>query len=407
MPVYFYVAREKDGKKIDGTVTANNEEEVLNILQMQGRYVISISLYTPGVKSSSKRRKKKKMHAGIAADDFLFFARQLSVMLDAGVPLLRALDVIRKETSSMMFADVLSQVREDVASGWSLEKAVAKHPRVFNSLWVNIIRTGEQTGRLGFVLSKLADYIERANAFKKKIVSALVYPVILMVLTISALLFLTLFIIPQFETLFSAMNNRLPALTIIVMNFSKTLRSHFMVIVLGFVLSTLGIRFFLATPVGKNLWDHIILRIPVLGDFVLIGIMEKISSNMAILFESGVPIYLALDITEKSADNVVVEEKFSEIKEKVKKGMSLSVAMEESEFFEPLIIQMVSVGEEVGELPQMFNKVAEYYKDSLENALDRFTSMFEPFMLIFMAVVIGILLLSVFLPIFNMVNVNL
>ncbi len=406
MSVYFYVAREKDGRKVEGTLNARSEEEVLNTLQLQGRYIIRISLYDPAT-GRVKNRKKKKVHAGITAEDFLFFARQLSVMLDAGVPLIRALDVIMKETSSLLFADILSQIKEDVSGGWSLEKAVAKHPRVFNSLWVNIIRTGEQTGRLGFVLSKLADYIERENAFKKKIISALVYPGILLTLTIAAMFFLTLFIIPQFQILFSAMNNKLPGITIMVMSFSKFLRTYFIMIILGFIIFIWLMRFFLSTSIGKILWDRFILSIPVVGDFALTGIMEKVSSNMSILFDSGVPIYLALDITENSADNTVVEEKFAEIKEKVKKGMPLAVAMEESDFFEPLIIQMVSVGEEVGELPQMFNKVADYYRDSLENMLERFTSIFEPFMLLFMAAVIGILLLSIFLPIFNMVNVNI
>ena len=404
MPLYSYVASTEDGKRVTGVYKAESEDEVVAYLSGQGLIPIRINLY---LALDKKKKKKKRYHYGITIDDYLFFARQMSVMLDTGVPLLRVLDIIKEETSSLKLAKVLQSVRESVAGGWSLEKAMSKFPDVFDKMFLSIVRTGEATGELGRILGRLADHLERQASFVKKIKSALVYPAFLLVMTVLAVIFLSIFIIPKFKELFKGFNQTLPPLTVMVLSISDFMRGHCVLLAIGLVVLFFLIKLFFSTPMGKRLRDIMVLELPLLKDFVRVVIMQNISANLAILSESGVPILTALDIVADSTNNEIVSDYILRVKSRVREGVPLAIAFEEIGFFDSIMTQMISVGEEVGDISPILSRVAKYYDEEMENKLMRFTSMFEPLMLVVMAGIIGILVAAIFLPIFKIATLNM
>ncbi len=402
MQLYQYVAVNSAQKKVEGIYRAASEEEVLDFLESKGLVPISVAPY----RKKKAAKKKRRLHTKITLDDYLFFARQMSVMLDAGVPLLRVLDVIRDETSSIKLRNCVSSLRDLVSSGWSLERAMSKHPDVFDKLWVNIVRTGETTGQLGFVLKRLGDHLERQSSFMKKIQSAMVYPAILLIMTIAAVIFLSVFIIPKFEKLFEGFGQEIPGLTKTVLGFSKFLQAHFILIIISVIVFAILFRIFINTAIGKAIWDIFVLKVPLLKNFSKMVMMESISANLAILAESGVPILTALEITADSMKNQIAAGYLNMVKERVREGIPLAMAMEPMDFFDSILVQMISVGEEVGDLSQMLNKIARYYEEEMDTMLIKFTSMFEPIMLVVMAGVIGVLVASIFLPIFKIATLG-
>jgi len=404
MPLYSYVASTEEGKRVTGVYKAETEDEVVAYLSGQGLIPIKITLY---LASSGKKKKKKRYHYGITIDDYLFFARQMSVMLDTGVPLLRVLDIIKEETTSLKLAKVLESIRESVAGGWSLEKSMSKFPDVFDKMFLSIVKTGEATGELGKILGRLADHLERQASFIKKIKSALVYPAFLLVMTILAVIFLSIFIIPKFKELFKGFNQTLPPLTVMVLSISDFMRSHCVLLMVCVVVLFFLVKLFFSTPIGKRLRDIMVLEVPLLKDFVRVAIMQNISASLAILSESGVPILTALDIVAESTNNEIVSSYVLQIKSRVREGIPLAVAFEEIGFFDSIMTQMISVGEEVGDISSILSRVAKYYDEEMENKLVRFTSMFEPLMLVVMAGIIGVLVASIFLPIFKMATLNM
>lgn len=404
MPLYSYVASTEEGRRITGVYKAETEDEVVAYLSGQGWIPIKINLY---LYSSGKKRKRKRYHYGISVDDYLFFARQMSVMLDTGVPLLRVLDIVKDETTSLKLAKVLESVRESVAGGWSLEKAMSKFPDVFDKMFLSIVKTGEATGELGRILGRLADHLERQASFIKKIKTALVYPAFLLVMTVLAVVFLSVFIIPKFKELFKGFNQTLPALTVMVLSISDFMRHQCVLLIMMVVVLFLGCKFFLSTSVGRRLRDIVVLELPLLKDFVRVAIMQNISANLAILSESGVPILNALDIVAESINNEIVADYILRVKSRVREGIPLAIAFEETGFFDSIMTQMISVGEEVGDISTILSRVAKYYDEEMENKLVRFTSMFEPLMLVVMAGIIGTLVASIFLPIFKMATLNM
>ncbi len=404
MRVYQYVATTEDGKRIVGMYRAETEDEVIAYLTKEG--LIPVKIVERSSLSGVKKR-KKHVHRGINTDDYLFLARQMSVMLDAGVPLLRVLEVIESETSSLELSKVLKEIRDSVASGLSLERSMAKFPRVFNKMWLNIVKVGEATGELGRILKSLADHLERQAAFVKKIKSGLVYPAFLLVMTIVAVLFLSLFVIPKFRELFRGFNQTLPGLTIMVLSFSDFMRSHFIFLLLILGVSLFLVKVFVSTPTGRHLWDRMVLEFPVLRNFVRVAIMQNISANLAILAESGIPVLTALDIIAESMGNQIVADYMLQIKSRVREGVPLGIAFEETGFFDNVMCQMISVGEEVGDISEILDRLAKYYDEEMENNLIKFTSLFEPMMLLVMAGMIGLLVAAIFLPIFKMATLNM
>ena len=286
-------------------------------------------------------------------------------------------------------------------TGLSLHESMAKHPSVFSELWVNLVESGEASGNLAMVLNRLASYLERASAFRRKIISALIYPGILMLAGIGALLFLTIKIIPTFAELFTGFDVKLPVLTQILIIISTFIRRYFLIIIISLGVGIYFLKQYLKTSDGRLMLENFQFKLPTFGEFFKALTVEKFSSEMSTLVESGVPILYSLDITEHSVDNLTMAGIIRKIKADVRDGNPLSQPLEKCGFFEPMVVQMVAIGEEIGELSQMFKKINEFYREYIETFLTRFTSMFEPIMLIFLGLVIGMMVVGMFLPIFQ------
>jgi type IV pilus assembly protein PilC len=291
-------------------------------------------------------------------------------------------------------------------SGYSLHEAMGKHPTVFSELWVNLIESGEASGNLALVLSRLAGYLERTAAFKKKMISALIYPAILLFAGIGALLFLTIKIVPTFVELFKGFNVELPMLTQILVVVSDFIRKSIWLIIIAGAVGFYFLRKYIQTSTGRRKFEKFLFNLPTFGEFFRVYVIERFTSEMSTLVESGVPILYSLEIAERSVGNLTLGDIIRKIKEDVREGRTLSQPMERSGFFEPMAVQMVTVGEEIGELSNMFKRLNAFYQEEIDTFLTRFTTMFEPFMLIFMGLVIGIMVIGLFLPIFKIASIR-
>jgi type IV pilus assembly protein PilC len=405
MPNFIYTAKDLSGKMIKESASSANKDALIAPLQGQGYFVLNIeesestaSFQKTQTSKAQKRFKRKKINA----QDTLLFSRQLATMLESGVNLFKSLNVIVNQVESENFHKVLAEIRDDVEQGASLSVSLAKHPKVFNPLWVSLTEVGEASGTMPLVLNKLADYVEKADAFRTAIISALIYPALLFCVAIGAILFFALVIGPKFQEMYSSMSLKLPVLTQTLLNVFTFVRSQILVITAAIcAIFILGKRY-IDTPIGRLQLEKLIFKIPVLGEMVRTAIMERFASQMSILVESGVPILYALDIIERLIGNKTCAAIVAQIKIGVREGKLISDEMMKTDFFPPMAAQMIAIGEETGELGKMLNHIAEYYQRALQTFTARFASIFEPIVLIFMGVTIGTMVLAMFLPIFNL-----
>ena len=412
MPRYFYIAYTKSGKKkIQDVEEAMNMEELVSRLQAKGLVVINVmpeskEMQLSAEKSATTKTARRRMHTNITTDDLMHFCSQFSVLLGAGIVILDALDTIAMQVSSTKLYTIIKNLKKDMEGGLSLHQSMAKYPSVFSDLWINLIESGEAAGSLPTILVRLSSYLERNAKFREKIISAIIYPMILLVVSVSALLFLTVKIIPTFATLFAGFHIQLPLLTKMLIALSSALRKYFLVFFIGIIVIVNVIRMYVKTPPGRRMMETFLFNMPVGGDFFKVLVAERFCSEMSILIESGVPILYALEISERAVSNLVVSDIIHKVKEDVREGRSLSRPLEKSGFFEPMVVQMVRVGEEIGDLSTMFKKVSSFYQDYVEIFLTRFTAMFEPSMLIFMGMMIGVMIIGMFLPIFQIAQMG-
>ncbi|MBN2120068.1 MAG: type II secretion system F family protein [Candidatus Omnitrophica bacterium] len=404
MEKFTYIGKDKNSKNKRGTIEAYSREEAVRILQAQGLYVISIVPHSERGKVKTKSWGVKYVHTSIKLEDLALFARQLSTLLSAGVPLLRSLEVVSSQCGSRKLTLVLSNIGKDIKGGLSLTEAIAKYPAVFSSLWRGLIETGEASGNLSGVLEKLAGYLELRQEFLRRLVSAIIYPVILLVAAVGALLFFSLVIIPKFQEIFAQFNVRLPFMTELLFNFVTFVRKNFIVVSLLIAAAVFALRSSLSTKKGKEFLDKLALSFPFLNTFFYTYFLERFSSTTFILFESGVPVVYALDVVQRSIGNVVFENILGNIREKVRAGKSLSSELANANFFPPMVIEMTAVGEEVGNFPEMFSKISRHYQTALQTKVERFTSFFEPAMILFMGLIIGVIVISLFLPLFQVAS---
>lgn len=410
MPRFFYVVRNKAGFKQTGVEDADTQDEALIRLQSRDLIVVNIFPEAKEVQGLSeevaKKAKFKPRHYHISGDDLVLFCRQLATLLGAGVTILKSMDIIAKQVSSRRLYNVIRDVQKNMESGFSLHEALGKHPAVFSDLWVNLVESGEASGNLAVVLSRLASYLERKAAFNRKIISALIYPVILMVAGLGALLFLTIKIIPTFEELFKGFNVELPFLTRVLISISKFLKSAAPLILILIIIGVILFRKYIQTKEGRKKFEQFLLSLPIFGDFFRITIIERFTSEMATLVESGVPILYSLEISERSVANLVMAEVIRKVKDEVREGKPLNQPLEKSGFFEPMAVQMIAIGEEIGELSNMFKRLNAFYQEYVDTFLTRFTTMFEPLMLLFIGAIIGTMVIGMFLPIFQIARIG-
>ncbi|SUA44414.1 PilG [Neisseria zoodegmatis] len=389
-----------EGRNIDteqmvrGEVVAKNEEEARKKLQRRGIKPLRVSK----VKAVRKKR--------ITQEDITVFTRQLATMMKAGLPLMQAFEIVAKGHSNPSMTQMLMQVRADVEQGSALGKAFAKHPKYFDRFYCNLIAAGETGGVLESLLDKLAVYKEKTQAIKKKVKSALTYPIAIVVVAVVLVFIMMVFVLPAFGEVYSSMGAELPGLTQIVMSISDFFVKYAWVIVIGTVALCFGIyQWYKKSPVLQKRVDAMMLRLPIFGSIVRKATIARWARTTSTLFAAGVPLVEVLDSVSGAAGNILYEEATHDIRAKVTQGLSLTSSMQGTDMFPNMVLQMAAIGEESGSLDDMLNKAAEFYEDEVDNAVAQLSSLMEPIIMVVLGSIIGIILVAMYLPLFNLGNV--
>jgi len=344
-----------------------------------------------------------KLHKGIKPDDKMQFFHHLTTLFAAGTPLLEALQIATRQTQSLKMQAVIGTIAEKVAAGTSLNQAAAEFPKVFERQWIEVIKTGEISGQLTQVLTSLTTYIEASKEMKSKVVSAMVYPCIMCVVAVLAIVIMLWKVVPVFSAFFTDAGSKLPAITQTVVNISEFLQKRGLMLFAGIGVSIFGLRAYFKTDKGKHLLDQFMLAVPMIGDLIVYVNMEKFSTNMVLFLKSGLPLIDTISSLQGVFHhNTVYREAMHKIQQRVSSGIGLAPAMEESRLFTSMVISMVKVGEESGELAKVLDQVAMYYRTKVKDIAERITGMIEPIVILGMGVSVAVILTSIYLPMFQM-----
>ncbi|MBD3264829.1 MAG: hypothetical protein GF375_06980 [Candidatus Omnitrophica bacterium] len=404
MPKYKYVAKKKDGKTVKGVEDIASQKELVARLKSRGLFIISVNpLKASKSKTSSlfSFLNTKQKRSSIKLHDLSFFARNLSTTLSSGVTLLRSLEIIAIQTESAKFEKILKNCYQDIRNGLSFSEAISKYPNVFSALWEGIVRVGETSGNLPFVLEKLADYLELRMEFERKVKSALMYPAILICVALAAIFGFIKLIFPKFKDLFSQFNIELPAITQTLFNAATFLENYLWFIIGGIVAAIIVLNRLRKRQDVKIFLDSISLKIPILNSILFVIYLERLTSTMYILLDGGLPLVYTIDITAQGIGNHVFKRKLQAVGQKVRDGNSLSEQLANEGIFPILVSEMSKIGEETGNMPEVFEKVSAYYRRELTTKVERLVTLFEPLMIVFMGFVIGAIVISLFLPLFK------
>ena len=405
MPVFGYTARGRQGQSQHGQLTAASEEEALATLQGQGLLVTSVRL-DRATKTSPLKTASTRQHHGIKIGDLVLFSKQLSTLLSSGVPLTRALNILKTQCESERLQQTLGDILTRVESGLPLHEALKQHARVFNDFWINLVKAGEAGGRLAGALEQIAKYLETIQLLHQKIISAMIYPLVLIVATIGAVALFLLKIVPIFSNLFKDFNVPLPWITIVVIRVSSILQHYALWGILIAGVFSYGVRRWYQTAAGRELIDTWMLRLPIIGELVQYSQVARFAHSLSTLLESGVPILQALEIVQSAAGNVRYAQAIEAIRTGVREGHSMTQPLAQGGLFPVMMVQMVQVGEEIGQVAQMLARVAKYYEERAETMINRVTTLFEPIVLVVMGGVIGVIVVAMYLPLFNLSQIR-
>ena len=396
MPVYIWEGKAAKGTIQKGETDAPSEKILRQILKAQKINV-------------SKVKQKPKdifenvafMQPGVKTKDLIVFTRQFSTMIDAGLPLIQGLDILANQEENRTFKKVLMQVKLDVEGGSSLAEALKKHPKVFDNLYVNLVAAGEMGGILDTILQRLAAYIEKNARLVSKVKGALIYPVTIMAIAVVVILIMLVFVIPVFAEMFTDFGGELPGLTQAVVNISDFLRNNWIILTVIFAGLFYAFKKWKSTDRGEYLFDKYMLKAIVIGDLLRKVAVAKFTRTLGTLITSGVPILDGMDVVAKTAGNRVVEEAINNTKQSISEGKTIAAPLEESGVFPPMVCQMVAVGESAGSLDSMLEKIADFYEEEVDTAVDAITALIEPVMMVFLGGTVGTMLIAMYLPIFK------
>lgn len=398
MPKFKYVAKDASGKQVSKTMEAKNESDVKAQLRSQSLQVISV---TEEKKSSMWNLQLGTAKPRIGGEGLVIFTRQFSTMISAGIPVLECLDILEEQAEDPGFKKVVQMIVEDVRSGFDLSAAIGKHHIVFDRIYINMIKAGEASGQLDTILGRLADYMEATEQLKREIKGAMTYPVVSLVMILGITIFLLVFIIPKFASIFDALGVELPLPTKIVMGLSAALTDYLFPLAMIAIGLVLILQWWKSTDSGGYLWDRMMLKAPVFGELFQKIALSRFAKTFATLLRSGVPILGALDIVSATAGNRVVEEAVENAKESIRAGDNLAKPLSDSPVFPPMVVRMIAIGEKSGALEQLLEKISEFYDQQVEAMVESLTSLIEPLMIGVMGLIVGGIVLSVFLPIFK------
>lgn len=400
MPVFLWKGTDRNGKRTKGEIESDNIVIAKELLLRQGMTIRQLKKkpkdlleYLPFLQGRVKDR------------DLVVFVRQFATMIDAGVPIIQCLEVLREQSENKTFKVVLKQVAKNVEAGATLKDSLQKHPKVFDNLFCNLVAAGEAGGILDIILNRLANYIEKAAKLKKRVRGAMTYPAVVVSVAVAVVTVILLYVIPVFAGLFRDAGAPLPPMTVAVITLSDFVKHYFHWIVLSVILLVLLVRQIRRTKKGRLLSDRLLLRLPVFGILLRKVAVARFSRTLGTMLASGIPILDALDIVASTSGNTVIEQALQSARLSISQGNSISEPLFETKVFPPMVIHMIAVGENSGALDSMLEKVADFYDEEVDVAVESLTSLLEPMLIVFLGVTIGGLLIAMYLPIFQLADV--
>lgn len=425
MPKFSYVAMDQKGKEQKGTIEVASQNEAIGRVKEMGLFPTKIvevdkAKAKPDKKAAggaAKTAGAKKRGGGInikipglggkvKSKIITTFTRQLATLVDAGLPLLRGMRVLEKQERNPTLKNIIGDLSLAVEGGSTFSEALAQHPKVFNRLYVNMVKAGELGGVLEVVLNRLAEFQEKAQKIKGKVVAAMFYPVAVLVVAVAIMGVLVVIVIPKFKEVFAGLGEGrpLPAFTQLVLNISDTVRNNIVMTAISVAAVVIVFMLFIKTKFGRHVWDKFLLKMPVLGPVISKVAISRFTRTLGTLVSSGVPILQALTIVRETSGNVIIANAVTAVHESVKEGETITAPLEASGVFPPMVISMVDVGEQTGALPEMMMKIADNFDDEVDNAVAAMTSLLEPIMIIFLAVIVGSIVIAMFLPLIDLMN---
>jgi type IV pilus assembly protein PilC len=425
MPKFNYVALDARGQESVGVLEAPSSNDVISHLRQSGYFPTSV---IEEGKASARAAKKKGAPKAVAARSsaapakgkgmvlfqkktikpkvLMIFTRQLATLIDAGLPLLRGLTVLAKQERDLVLKGTINALADGVQGGSTFSESLAQHPKIFNKLYINMVKAGELGGVLELVLNRLAEFQEKAEKIKNKVVAAMFYPVVVIIIAMLILAFLMVFIVPKFQAIFHDMlgGKELPGITQFVINISNVLKTQWYWVIGGIIVFVVVYKLFSNSPAGRIILDRVKLRMPLFGDLTRKSSISRFARTLGTLVTSGVPILQALNITRETAGNSVIADAIGKVHDSVKEGESIVQPLEASGVFPPMVISMIDVGEETGQLPEMLLKIAEVYDDEVDNAVSGLTSLLEPIMIVLLAVIVGTIVIALFMPLISIIQ---
>ena len=425
MPKYNYVALDARGAETKGSLEVGSQNEAIGRVKEMGLFPTKITEADKEDKSAGKKSKAKPaarpragkkggamqinikipgFGSGVKPKVLTTFTRQLATLVDAGLPLLRGLRVLEKQERSAGLKSILGQLAASIEGGSTFSEALAQHPKVFNKLFVNMVKAGELGGVLEVVLKRLAEFSEKAQKIKGKVKAALFYPIAVLIVAIGIMILLMTFVVPKFKDVFAGMGFELPGFTTFVLAVSDIIRNNILATLGGMAVFVVLFLLFIKTKFGRRIWDKTKLVMPPTGPVVTKVSISRFTRTLGTLVSSGVPILQALTIVKETAGNVIIANAVAKVHESVKEGETITAPLEASRVFPPMVVSMVDVGEQTGALPEMLLKIADNYDEEVDNAVAAMTSLLEPIMIVFLALIVGSIVIAMFLPLIAMIT---
>jgi len=398
MAVFVYTGRTRGGQTLAGEMEAANREAVVAKLRTQ-------QIIATSVRAKAKDFVIPGFGGGVTEKDIVIFTRQFATMIDAGLPLVQCLEILASQQENKVFKKTLMEIRQSVEGGSTFAAALKQHPKVFTSLYANMVEAGEAGGILDTILNRLAQYMEKAMGLKKKVKSAMVYPSTIISVAVVVVIFLLIFVIPTFKSMFEGFGATLPLPTQIILEMSRLVRSYFLYGVAVIAGGIFALKWWYGTTGGKWAIDSFLLKTPVFGILIRKVAVAKFTRTLGTLISSGVAILDGLDITARTSGNKVVEAAVLKTRASISEGKTIAEPLKESGVFPPMVVQMIAVGEQTGALDAMLSKIADFYDEEVDSAVANLTALLEPMLMVFLGIVIGGVVIAMYLPIFKLVTV--
>lgn len=400
MPTFKYVAKDQSSRNVVGKMVADQQSAVVEALRKRNLTIISVTLVKEsGISKISFVRKKVK------EEDLVIFSRQMATMIEAGIPILQALEALYEQVSNQYFQSVILTVKEDIQVGSSLSAAFSKHPRVFDTLYINMVKVGETGGVLNAILDRISAYLEKMLKLKREVMAAMIYPAVVVSMAAAITVLLLVKVVPTFAGIYDSFGRELPFMTQVLINISHFMQHY----ILFFIASLVAFGFLLKqlyrTEWGRLIVDRTVLRLPIFGDLIRKVAVSRFCRTLAILIQTGVPILESLEIVGKTSGNRVLELVVDNVRNNVREGESIAAPLAKSGVFPPMVVRMIAIGEKSGQLEKMLTKVAEFYDDQIDATVAGLKSIIEPVLIGFLGIVVGFIVIALFLPILNITQI--